>query len=485
MAAPRSKSPPLPTPTWTGGWVSSTTYAYDPEPYRPDVVLWLHRGKVLASAVVHPEAREAALARCLREALATAKAPPSSVRVCDASVTPIVRAALGAAVPVRVVAKSPDLEAAAEPLLPPYDEDLDDSYLARGRIAPALVGQFFAAAAALFRAAPWSMVPDDSVLFAFDAPLLDIHAAAVAVVGQRGVERGVLLFESVNEYLAFQRASMSDDDDGDQGADLFAISFAEAASEARLAEVAAHGWELVAPGLGAFGVPMLDIVDRDGVRRPLTPRDLQIAVTLARTVTQMVAQHGARLAASAGPAVATRDRANATLTLPHPGAAAFDAAMAPHREVNVILRDFLASELRGRVPGVWRDAAEVIAHALLDEKFEESGARFDAWPPRLVDAAMAHVAPRIGDARALAVSGDALARFLGFMVASGRLAPAAGERLRARAAGHLDAAASALAAGATPRRDLDAPADDETVDDEVLAPGVAEWARGALKGARA
>jgi hypothetical protein len=183
--------------------------------------------------------------------------------------------------------------------------------------------------------------------------------------------------------------------------------------------------------------------------------------------------------------VATRDRANATLTLPHPGAAAFDAAMGPHREVNVILRDFLASELRGRVPGVWRDVAEVIAHALLDEKFEESGARFDAWPPRLVDAAMAHVAPRIGDARALAVSGDALARFFGFMVASGRLAPAAGERLRARAAGHLDAAASALAAGATPRRDLDAPADDETVDDEVLAPGVAEWARGALKGARA
>ena len=54
---------------------------------------------------------------------------------------------------------------------------------------------------------------------------------------------------------------------------------------------------------------------------------------------------------SAGPTVSTRDRANATLTLPHPGAAAFDAAMAPHREVNVILRDFLASELRGRRRG--------------------------------------------------------------------------------------------------------------------------------------
>lgn len=479
-----------PASTWVGGAVQSANYAFDPEPYRPELVLWVHGDEVLASAMVHPSKRVEALARCLRAALSKAPSPPVAVRVSDAAFVSAVRAELDG-VPVRA-GKTPELTVAAEGLLPPISVGSEDSYLSNGRIDPALIGTLFSAAAPLFRAAPWSVVPDDSVLFAFDAPSLGVSDAAVIVVGQRGVARGVLMFRGVDDYLAFQRAAMEDGDD--HGAELFAISFADTLSEQRAAEIAAHRWELVAPGLVAVGVPVLERFDRDGLQRPLVARDVLIAVALCRVLTELVTLHPQRLAASAGPSVTatfpSQRRGNAavsTLTLPHPSAESFDAAMAPHREVSVLLRDFLATEVRGRVPGVWREAAEVVVHSLLDEKFEGSGPRFDRWPVKLIDEAMTRVLASVEGPRAQRLALDALARFFSWMESTGRLTPTLADKLHERARGHLDGAASAAEEETGDEGDdLHADdLDDGTVDGEVLPPGVAEWARSAIRDAKA
>lgn len=492
MATPRTKNRPAPPPTWVGGSVQSANYAFDPEPYRPELVLWVHGDEVLASATVHPSKRVEALGECLRTALAKAKAPPLAARVSDSDFVGVARAELGA-IPVRV-GKTPELNVAAEALLPPLAPGSEDSYLSNGRIDPALVGTFFSAAAPLFRAAPWSVVPDDSVLFGFDAPALDVHDAAVIVVGQRGVARGVLMFRSVDDYLAFQRAAMEDGDGDDHGAELFAISFAETLSEQRAAEIAAHRWELVAPGLVAVGVPVLERFDRDGLQRPLVARDVLIAVALCRVLTEMVTLHAQRLAASAGPEVSAtfppQRRGNApvsVLTLPHPSGGSFDAAMAPHREVSVMLRDFLASDVRGRVPGVWREAAEVVVHALLDEKFEGSGLRFDRWPLRLIDESMARVLASLEGPRAHRLALDALARFFSWMESSGKLSSTLADRLHERARGHIEGASKADDDAHDDDHDdlhTEAEPDDGTVDGEVLPPGIAEWARSAIRDAK-
>lgn len=490
MATSRVKNNP--PPLWIGGWVQSPTWAFDPEPYRPALVLWVRGDEVLASATAHPSERAEALAKCLRDAMKKTKQRPASVRVRDAAAAALVREALGD-VPVRV-GKTPEVDAAADARMTPPSDGSEDSYLSGGRLEPALVGTFFSAAVPLFRAAPWSVVPDDSVVFAFDAPSLGVEDAAVVVVGQRGVARGVLMFESVEAYLAFQRAAMSEDNDGsDHGAALFAISFADTLSTQRASEIAAHGWELVAPGLVAVGVPVLERFERDGLQRPIVARDLLVAVALCRALTRMVIEHGPRLAASAGPKVVstfpTQHRGNAAvsrITLPHPDASTFDAAMAPHREVSVLLRDFLASEVRGRIPGVWRDVAESVVHALLDEKFESSGPRLDRWPLRLVDDAMARALTMLEGPRAQGLAADAITRFFGWMCSTERLSAPLSQRLQERALGHLEAAA--------PTPDFDAPdaapeshepSDDGTVDGEVLPPGVAEWARAAIRDAKA
>ncbi len=478
MATPRAKKRPTDAPTWIGGSVQSEAWAFDPDAYRPELVLWVRGDEVLASATVHPSERDEALGACLRDALAKSKTRPAAVRVADAEAASVARGVLRD-VPVRV-GETPELDEVAKGLLPPASE-AEDSYLAGGRVDPSLVGAFFSAAAAVFRAAPWSVVPDDTVLFAFDAPSLDVSDAAVIVVGQRSSGRGLLMFDGVDEYLAFERAAV-EGDDRDQGAALFAISFADALSERRAAEIAAHRWELPMPGPVPVGAPVIERFEPDGTPRPLVARDLLVATALCRVFTLLAAEHPQRLAASTGPAVSAifpaQRRGNAAisqLTLPHPGAESFEAAMAPRREVSALVRDFLASEVRGRVPGAWRDAAEALSLSLLDEKRKGSGPRFDRWPLRLVDEAMARALDALEDARSRRLAIDALDRFFAWMEATGRLTPALSERLHERARAALDAAVEEAAP---------AESDDETVDGEALPPGLAEWARGAIRDAK-
>ncbi len=493
MATPRTRTRAPARTTWTGGSAPRASYALEPDTHRPEVVVWTEGDEVLASAVVHPSERDAAVVRCLREALARAKSPPDAVKVRDAATADLVRPVLGESVTVRV-AKTPELRAMAEAVAPPDDDpSIVDSYLVGGRVDAAVVGSFFSAAAELFRAAPWNVIADDSVMLAFDAPSLDVRDAAVIVTGQRGLGRGVLMFASPDDFLAWQRAAVDEDGAEGEGAELFAISYADAISDRRLAEIDAHGWELAAPGLGAFGVPVLTRADRDGVIRPLTTHDVLIGLALSRTLTRMVSAHSQRLAASDGPSVtATFPESSkgtspvASLALPHPGARAFDAVMAPHRAVSVIMREFLASDVRGRVPGVWRDVADELGHALLTEKFEGSGAAFSRWPMRHVDEAMARVAEALAEPRAHRIAVDALAHLFAWLVDTNRLARPTAEKLHERAQGHLDAAASAHAA-TREEPAADEPAlddDDGTVDGEVLPPGIAEWARSAIRDAR-
>ena len=63
--------------------------------------------------------------------------------------------------------------------------DTEQSYLASD-IGEDAIASFFHAAADLFRAKPWEIVPDDESLFSVTIDSLDMREAVMSVIGQMG-----------------------------------------------------------------------------------------------------------------------------------------------------------------------------------------------------------------------------------------------------------------------------------------------------------
>jgi hypothetical protein len=445
MATKPSKKPRGKQVEWVGGWFESLAYVLEPEPFKPIVTLWMEGDKVLATEAAHPDERDAAFERSLRQALSApmvgSPRRPTHVRVEDDEMAQIAERVLGDDVTV-VLDETPEIYDVADAMDEATGPDADRGYLTDKKLAPAAVAAFFGAAAALYRAAPWGLIPDDSVVFGVDAPELGVRGGAAVVVGQSGVQRGVLLFDSFKAYRLFREASEGETGEELPGVAIFALDYEHDAAPALRAEVAAHGWPLPVADL----FPVLRSIDAEAVERPLSTRDLRLAGSLAAAFAHLVDAEPDRLGASVGPTV-TASAEGLTLTLPHPSALAerFEAAMAPRREVRVLVRRFLASELRGRVPGVWRDTADMVVDTLVRRRVMAKGPKgFERWPTRLVDDAMRDISHHIADMKELRRVVDVSDRFFAWMAQTGQMPAALAGELHA----HIEEEAKVLEAAA-------------------------------------
>lgn len=464
---------------WVGGCFESASYVLQPEPFKPVVALWMEGEVVLATEAVHPDERDAAFERALRQALAAPMVgpprAPARVRVEDEAMAKVARRVLGPRVPV-VVDDTPEIYEVADAMDEATEEREERGYLADRTVTPAAVGELFRAAAALYRAAPWGLVPDDSVVFGVDAPALGVAGGAAVVLGQAGLGRAVILFEGFKDYQAFRSAT--EDGAGDElpGVAVFGLDYEHDVPPELRAEVSEHGWELPLADL----YPVLRHIDPDAIPRPLLPRDLQLAGALAAALTRLVADAPERLGAAAGPAVAaTVD--GLTLTLPHPAAVAsrFEAKMTPQREVRVRVRRFLASELRGRVPGVWRDTADPFVDALLRRRITAKGsAGFDRWPARLVHEAVGDVVHRLEDARDLQRVVDVSDRFFAWMASTGQMPAALAGELHA----HVEAEVKVLTTAVQDPAMRALAERIATLDEGDAARAIEDWARDVAEG---
>ncbi|MAE94646.1 MAG: hypothetical protein CL910_08305 [Deltaproteobacteria bacterium] len=283
---------------WIGGVVSPPFFITDrDEPYRPGLVLWMDTsdGLIVGQQVVEPEAAQGAVADVLLDAierpLAGPPRRPDRIRVADASIAGELRAALDDALPIDV-APTPELDelvAAMVESLP--GDDVPESYLEQGRLAPEDVAELFAAAEVLYHLAPWRVVTDDQVL-RMDIPALGVEGACVAVIGNLDESFGLLIFPSLAGYDAFGRAAegwVPGSGRPDLGTGWLALSFEPGAQvpDAMRREIDAHGW----PVADANGYPLLDHYESDGASRPLVERDLKIAAACARSFSAFYAKH--------------------------------------------------------------------------------------------------------------------------------------------------------------------------------------------------
>jgi hypothetical protein len=411
---------------WVGGCFDVHTYVLKSQPYRPVKAVWMEEDVVLAKAIAHPLQAEQALERALRRACATplvgSPRRPDRVRVEDKTVVPIVRRVLGANVTV-CVAETPELWALVDTMGALADTRGVDvrGYLSDEAFAPEDVADFFRATTTLYRANPWSIVADDSVVWAVDAPALGARGAAAIVTGQLTPNPGLILFDSFDAMLAFRGSPLQAGDEPPQAA-LLAVEFDADVSDGLRHEVEAHAWEIPRPDL----FPVVRRLDADLILAPIPPRALARLGATARALARMVTDVPQRLGAPTGPTVTT-EVDGLILTLPHPRAlsSGFEAEMAPLRELRILVRAFLASELRGRVPGVWRDLADAFVDALLRRRrVKTQRVSFDHWPKHLVDEALEDVREMLEDDKDLERLLDVSRRFFTWMTNTGRMSAA-------------------------------------------------------------
>jgi hypothetical protein len=280
---------------WVGGCFLMP-YVREDEPHRPELAVWLElpSGLVVGHCVIAQNG-ESALAKALKDALdrpitGTGGSPPR-LRVADAGLAADVRSHFGERFSIDV-APTPELDELYEHFLQamPTAED-DASYLEGGRVPEGAMTQMFAAAAVLYRCGPWRLASDDEVLRA-DIPALDVKGACISIMGALGESLGLVVFPSL---LAFERFRSAAEQAArghrtpDLGGPILSLEFWRARDlpAGMRREVASHGWPTVSPD--AF--PVVAHRDRDGMPRPVTERDVQIATECAFAIASFFVRH--------------------------------------------------------------------------------------------------------------------------------------------------------------------------------------------------
>ncbi len=301
-AARRTSGPKKPTSIeWIGGINSIPAYVTgEGEPYRPEALFWMGaEGAILGSTL----AKSGELLGMACESLqSTIEEPmygrphtPTRVRVASPELADTLRAGHPG---VEVVcAPTPELDEMLALMREKMGEDgaTEQSYLSPD-IGPEAVASFFSAAAGLFRAKPWKVVPSDQSLFSVTIEELGLRDAAMSVIGQMGQSLGLVLFSGLDDFEAYlDAADAMEHGEEPEMPPHFALNFergAELGAELRK-EIAEHKWEVEA----ANAYPGLVAIDEELVARPPTAREVTIAEALALALTKVLSDKKALRAA--------------------------------------------------------------------------------------------------------------------------------------------------------------------------------------------
>ncbi len=274
---------------WIGGIVSGPGMVMgEGPPFEPESLFWMSAGgMILGSATGRPgEAlRDAgqSLSDTMKKPLVGPRSVPARIRVASPALADTLRAA-HPTIEV-IVAPTPEVDAMAEIMrreLPDFmgmapDVPLTASYLTPGVTADA-VAALFRAAATLYRAAPWDVVPDDQCLVFATSAALGLRDAPISIVGQARATYGFIVFADLDTFETFLGLAEDPGLLGGRFPPHLSLSFEKKKEmPPRMArEITAHRWEIA----GARAMPLLGVVTSEGPIDP-GPRDVLTAEVLA------------------------------------------------------------------------------------------------------------------------------------------------------------------------------------------------------------
>lgn len=293
------------------------------EPYRPDVVLVMdpESGLVMGVNAFSREDSPSTMASWIAQGLErvpTGAARPR-LRIDDDELAPLVAQRLGASWDV-VSAPTPEASEALASLASSLTQPPGAGGHFVDGATPAVVGRFFAAAAPLYRAAPWRVARDSQVL-AVDAPAFGYENACLCIIGALGESLGVLIYRSMADYLQMVRIATRGRSIKGPGVLTFAMSFDPASEVPRRLrqEAKQEGW----PVQGG-GFPTIAHIDPDAVLRPLVDDDYAFAAAVLEALSRFIAEQGSVFARDeiATPVHVRHEDAGieVSITAPHPGA---------------------------------------------------------------------------------------------------------------------------------------------------------------------
>ncbi|MEA2326723.1 MAG: hypothetical protein QOE68_1682 [Thermoanaerobaculia bacterium] len=255
---------------------------------QPDVVLWMAMpsGMIVSMTLINPR-QPVSFADSFEEAIEPfdASLRPAGIRVpTDRLAKELLPVAGG--IPVSV-APVPELDAAFAEMIGMTGGTAKASYL-EGGIPEETVAEFFAAAQSLFNAAPWSLVQAHQIV-GVDIPRLKVKGACLSVIGGNEESFGILLFRSVEDYLAFGKRPAKGGPRKDRVA-MRSMSFGSRKEipPPMLREIKKHGW----PVAGAHAYPTLFCVDKVMEAVPVAERDFWIMSACAFAFLSFLKEHG-------------------------------------------------------------------------------------------------------------------------------------------------------------------------------------------------
>lgn len=277
------------------------------EGYRPEMLYWMNGdGALLGHSIGRPGELLGVACESLRNTVA---APligrphaPARVRVASPELAEVLRA--GQSDVEIVCAPTPEIDAFVAALGEHVNEagEIQQSYLS-SEVEPDEVAAWFRAAAGLFRAKPWEVVPVAQNIIAVSIEALEVNGAVLSTLGQMKDQLGFVVFWSLEDFdtyadtaEAFERGEVS------TMPPHIALSFAREAalSPALRKEIAKHDWEIAGPD----GYPWLSSIDEHHGARPASAKEVAIAEAIALALPQVLEEREAlRTAWSGGAAV--------------------------------------------------------------------------------------------------------------------------------------------------------------------------------------
>ncbi len=166
-----------------------------------------------------------------------------------------------------------------------------DSYVG-SEISVAAVHDFFLASQRMFRAAPWSVIPEFTAVLAVNCTELGQQDAVLAIVGPPAPNYGAMLFASVADFSAYLHAAraMSDFTRTD---DAMATMPGWVGSEFRpgaaisarmLLEIKTHNWPIAGP----VAFPIITAMTGGGEPRATTAHDVRLLTVLHQAMAELI-----------------------------------------------------------------------------------------------------------------------------------------------------------------------------------------------------
>ena len=291
---------PVAIETWGGARRTLRSYVVSPRPFRPDLVLWANEDtrEILGQRLLYPDDNMDPVLSSLMDAMlepAVGRARrPARILVDDTALARRLSVVLKPAGVEVAVGETPGVHAAVQFLEASMSVDAPrSSYLEDGRLSLQLLARFFDQAAAMARARPWELVQDDQVC-SVDLYRWGVERVTVAVMGNGGLERGLLIFSSLRDFRRFLRLARQADRTGcrvnNLQVDLLVLTLHKGTElgKHRLKEVLKHEWEV--DDAGAY--PELVHLDPDNIAVPLREEDYLVSGACAQAVAALYADQG-------------------------------------------------------------------------------------------------------------------------------------------------------------------------------------------------